>query len=95
MPTSRRFSAKGIAARAGELAVGERLLAGLGERDQFDAAESELALVAPDDEALNPASGSGLPDVEVESVPVAVSSGRSGAHGGGREPLVGDGGPWV
>ena len=78
-----------IASRAGELAVGERLLAGLGERDQLDAAESELPLASPDDEALDPAAGSGLLDVEVESVPVAVSSGRSGAHEGGREPLVG------
>ena len=66
-----------IAARAGEFSVGERLLAGLGQRDEGDAPEPELPLAASDDEALNPAPGSRLLDVEVESVSVAVSAGRS------------------
>ena len=78
-----------IAARSGELAVGERLFAGLGQRDQFNAAESEFALAPPDDEPLDPTPRSRLLDVEVESVPVAVPTGRSGAHEGSREPLVG------
>ena len=71
-----------IAARAGELLVGQRLLAGLGHRDQFDAAASKLALAAPNHEALNPTPDPGLLDVEVESVSVAVPTGRSGAHEG-------------
>ena len=36
-----------VAARAAELAVGEGLLAGLGQRDQGDAAESEFVFPAP------------------------------------------------
>ena len=42
------------------------------------AAESELTAAATDDEALNPASGSAGLDEEVQSVPIGVSSGRSG-----------------
>ena len=41
------------------------------------------------DSLLDPTPGSRLLDVEVESVPVAVPTGRSGAHEGGRQPLVG------
>ena len=78
-----------VAARAGELAVGQRLLPRLGQRDQGHAAEPELALPTPDDEPLNPAPRSGLLDVEVEPVAIAVSAGRGRAHEGGREPLVG------
>ena len=54
-----------VAADAGELAVGEGLLAGLGERDERDGAESELAAASADDEALDPASGSGGLNEEV------------------------------
>ena len=80
---------KGVAAGAGELAVGEGLLAGLGERDQMDAAESEFAFAAADDEALDPASGAGTLDVEVESVAVSVPTDGRGADEGGGEPVVG------
>ena len=48
-----------VAALAGELAVGDGLLAGLGERDESDRAESEFAAPAADDEALGPASRAG------------------------------------
>ena len=78
-----------VSARAGQLPVRQRLLAGLGQRDEDDAAETDLPLAAPDDEPLDPAAGSGLLDVEVEPVSVAVSSGRSGAHEGGGQPVVG------
>ena len=78
-----------ISARARSFPVRQRLLAGLGQRDEDDAAETDLALAAPDDEPLDPAAGSSLLDVEVEPVPVAVSSGRSGAHEGGGQPIVG------
>ena len=49
---------KWVPALAGQLAVGERLLSGLGQRDQGEAAESDLTAAATDDEALNPAAGS-------------------------------------
>ena len=39
---TRRLSASASAAFAGDLAVGDGLLAGLGERDQGDAAEAEF-----------------------------------------------------
>ena len=78
-----------VAARAGELAVGQRLLAGLGQRDQGDAPESELALAAPNDEPLNPAPRSRRLHVEVQPVAVRVSSRRGGAHESGRQGLVG------
>ena len=41
------------------IAVGQRLLSGLGQRAQRDAAESKLTLAATDGEALDPARGSG------------------------------------
>ena len=80
---------EGVATGAGELAVGEGLLAGLGEGDETDAAESELALPAADDEALDPASGSGALDVEVETVAVCVPSDGGGTDEGGGERVVG------
>ena len=80
---------EGVAAGAGELAVGEGLLAGLGEGDETDAAESELVLPAADDEALDPASGSGTLDVEVEAVAVRVPSDGGGTDEGGGERVVG------
>ena len=78
-----------VPARAGELPVGQGLLPRLGQRNEGDAAEPELALAAPDDQPLNPAQRSRLLDVEVEPVTIAVSAGRGRAHEGGREPLVG------
>jgi len=80
---------QGIPTLAGQLAVGPRLLAGLGEGDQRDAAESEVAAAAADDEALDPASGSVRLDEEVESVAVAVFARWGGAHESGGERLVG------
>ena len=80
---------KRVAALAGQLAVGQRLLPGLGEGDQRDAAEPELAAPAADDQALNPAPGSARLDEEVQPVAVRVSSRRGGAYEGGRQGLVG------
>ena len=56
---------KRVAALAGQLTVGQRLLPRLGERDQRDAAEPELAALAPDDQALNPDPGSARLDEAV------------------------------
>ena len=80
-----------VAARAGELAIGERLLAGFGERDQAGAAETEFAAASPDDEALDPAAGSGRLDIEVEvqAVAVCVRSRRSGGDEGGGSWTIG------
>ncbi len=59
-----------VPALAGELAIGERLLPGLGQRDQGNAAESELTAATADQQALNPAAGSAGLDEEVQSVPI-------------------------
>ena len=59
-----------IAPRAGELAVGARLLARLGERDQRDAAEAEFAAAAA--EPLDPASRPGGLDEKVQAVAVTM-----------------------
>ena len=85
---------KRVAALAGQLTVGQRLFPGLGEGDQRDAAEPELAAPTPDDQALNPASGSARLDEEVEPVAVRVSARRGRAHERGREGLVGMAGLW-
>ena len=82
-----------VAARAGELAIGERLLAGLGERDQAGAAETEFAAASPDDEALDPAAGSGRLDIEVQAVAVCVPSGRAAGRRGRRRRLMDDWAP--
>ena len=65
-----------VAALAGKLAVGPRLLARLGQRDQRHAAEPQVASAAVDHEPLDPASGAGRLDVEIESLAIAVSSWR-------------------
>ena len=78
-----------VSALTGELAVGDGLLAGLGERDEGDRAEPEFRAPAADDEALDPASRAGRLDVEVEAVAVDVVSGRCGAEEGGGEGVVG------
>ena len=88
-PCARRFSASGSPPLAGQLAVGPRLLPCLGERDQGDAAEPEFSTPSANDEALDPAAGSGGLDVEVQPVAVGVSAGRSGADEGGRQGVVG------
>jgi hypothetical protein len=80
---------EGIAAGAGQLAIGERQLASLGERDESSGAEPEFAPSSPDDESLDPASRSGGLDEQVQAVPVGVASGRCGTDEGGREGLVG------
>ena len=80
---------QGIPARACQLAVGQGLVPGLGQRDQGGAAESELALAAPDEEALNPAPGAAGLDEQVQPVAVTVPSRRSRAHEGSREGLLG------
>ena len=83
------FLCEGVAARAGQHPVGEGLLAGLGERDEGGGAETEFAAPAADDEPLDPASGSGRLDEQVQPVAVRVASGRCGTDEGGREGLVG------
>ena len=72
----------------GQAAVGPRLLARLGQRDQRHAAEPQVASAAVDHEPLDPASGAGRLDVEIESLAIAVSSGRGGAHEAGGQPFV-------
>ena len=64
-------------------------LAGFSEGDEGDGAESELPSSSADDESLDPASGPGRLDGEVEAVAVGVSSWRGGTDEGGRESLVG------
>ena len=85
----RGVSRRGIAARTGQHAVGESLLAGLGERDERGGAESEFAAPTADDEPLDPASDPGRLDEQVQAVAVRVASGRCGTDEGGREGLVG------
>ena len=89
MPWLRRFSASGSPPWRASLRFDERLLPGLGQRDQGKAAESEFTAAAADQEALNPAAGSAGLDKEVQSVSIGVSSGRSRADEGSREGLLG------
>ena len=80
---------EGVAAGPRQLAVGEGLLAGFGERDERGGAETEFAAPAADDEPLDPASGAGRLDEQVQPVAVSVPSWRGGTDEGGRERLVG------
>ena len=73
-PLDAAFLRERIAARAGQHAVGEGLLAGLGERDERGGTESEFAAPAPDDEPLDPTAGAGRLDEQVQAV--AVRAGR-------------------
>ena len=95
MPSATSLLGERVPALAGELAVDERLLPGLGQRDQGEAAESELTAAAADQEALNPAAGSAGLDKEVQSVSIGVSSGRSGAQEGGPRGRCWGGGRWA
>ena len=61
---------------------GERLLPGLGQGNEGNAAETELTAAASDEEALNPAAGAAGLDEEVQSVSIGVSTWRSGADEG-------------
>ena len=61
-----------VTASPGELAVGARLLALLGERDQGDAAEAEFAAAAADEGPLDPASRPGGLDEKVQAVAVTM-----------------------
>ena len=85
----RRFSASGSPPSRASLRFDERLLPGLGQGDQGDAAETELPATATDDEPLNPTAGSAGLDEEVQSVSIGVSPGGSGAQEGGREGVAG------
>ena len=78
---------QGVAAGPRQLAVGEGLLAGVGERHERDGAES--AASSADDEPLDPASGTGRLHEQVQPVAVRVPSSRGGTDDGGREGLVG------
>ena len=80
---------QGVSARARQFAVGEGQFAGLGERDERDGAESELAAATADDEPLYPASCAGGLDEEVQAVAVCVPSWRGTADEGDREGLFG------
>ena len=86
---------EGIAARAGQLAVGERNVTGFGERDEPDGAEFQLAPSSADDEPLDPAPGAFGLDVEEQAVAVGVPAGRRGADDDGRERLVGVPASWL
>ena len=79
---------KRVAALAGQLTVGQRLFPGLGEGDQRNAAEPELASPAADDQALNPAPSSTRLDEEVQPVAVGVPPRRGRTHESGRQGLV-------
>ena len=79
-----------VAAGTGELAVRERRLARLGERDEREAAEPERAGLAADDDPLHPAAGAGRVNLEVQTVAVAVAAGLGDATAeGGAQGLVG------
>ena len=69
--------------------VGEGLLVDLGERDERGGAEPDFAASSADDEPLDPASGSGRLNEQVQAVPVGVPSWRGGTDEGGREGLSG------
>ena len=78
-----------VSTLAGELAVGDGLLAGLGERDGGDGAESKFGTPGPDDEALDPAACASRLDIEVQAVAVDVVPRRCGSDEGGGEGVVG------
>ena len=80
---------KRVSALTGQLAVDPCFLPGLGQGDEGDAAKPELPATATDDEALNPAAGTGRLNKQVQSVSIGVFSGRSGAQEGGREGVAG------
>ena len=65
----------GVAPVAGQLPVGERLLARFRERDQGETAEPELGSAAADGEALDPTPAPCGSDVEIKALTVAVASG--------------------
>ena len=83
------FLRERVAALAGQLTVGQRLLARLGERDQLRAAEPEFLVPAADDEPLDPAAGPGRLHEEIQALPVAVASRPRRPHEEGGEGLVG------
>ena len=73
---------------ARETAVDQRLLARIGQRHQRHAAESDVPPAAVDHEPLDPASRAGRLHIEIQSLAIAVSSGRGGAHEAGGQPFV-------
>ena len=78
-----------VAAGAGDSAVGEGAFARLGQGHEGEAAEAERAGLSVNDEPLDPVSGSGGLDVQVESVAVAILARLDDtAAEGGREGLV-------
>ena len=81
---------QGIASLAGELPVGERLLAGFLQRDQGESTEPELGSAAADREALDPAPAARGPHIEIEALAVTIASGLAHvAHEGRRQGVVG------
>ena len=74
------FVGQRVAARPRQRAVGERLLASFGERNERGGAESKFAASAADDEPLDPAAGPGRLDEQVQPVAVCVPpwAGRNG-----------------
>ena len=80
----------GTAARAGDPAVGEGLLTGLGQRHEVEAAEAERMGLSVDDEPLDPTACAGRLDVQVQFVAVTVPARLAdGAAEGGRESFSG------
>ena len=78
-----------VSTLAGELAVGDGLLAGLDERDGGDGAESKFGTPAPDDEALDPAADASRLNIEVQAVAVDVVPRRCGSDEAGFAGVVG------
>ena len=80
---------KRVAPGAGQLSVGEGQLASLGQGDEPGGAEPKFAPASADDDPLDPASGSGRLDEQVQPVAVCVPPWRGGTDEGSREGLVG------
>ena len=72
-----------VAAGVGQLGDGQRLLAGLSQRDEREVAESELAAATADDGPLDPDYGACGLDKQVQAVAVGVSTGWDVADEGG------------
>ena len=78
-----------IAAGAGQLAVGERQLAGLGERDEPCGARPEVRDGARGCRVAGPGFGFRWLDEQVQAVAVGMPAGRRGSDEGGRVRPVG------
>ncbi len=66
---------EGVSTGSRQLAVGESQLAGLGELDERRGTDSEFAAASADDEPLDPASGSGRLNEQIQAMPSACRPG--------------------